>query len=198
MELHPGVVAGAVIVGNPIDYPRSIANIHARCEVRYQQRAQLGPLGDVKQLHARMFPNGVKPPYQFTTADAAATMKHATDCGLNLPQFPSLGATALYATLLASPQYDLATSISLEPLEGLHANERLLYSEYGAQFVKAAPKLFGIYGDEDGLESEADLQRISNLISPAHFKLIQGASHNVFVDQQPQFLDALTADLDAM
>ncbi len=198
MELHPGVVAGAVIVGNPIDYPRSIANIHDRCTTRYQQRAQFGALDDVKKLHARMFPNGVNPPYQFTTADAGATMKHATDCGLNLPQIPSPGAAALYATLLASPQYDLATSVAHEPLEGFQANERLLYSDFGAQFINAAPKLYGIYGDEDGLESEADLKRISNLISAAHFRLIHGASHNVFVDQQPEFLDALTADLDAM
>jgi proline iminopeptidase len=103
------------------------------------------------------------------------------------------------ARLLASSNRDLVMANS-DPDEGagFHQNERLLHSEFSAPFRRLSPKLYGIYGSEDGLFSAKQVATISSLLSPSHFTLIERAGHLVFIDQEERFLDALSKNLEAL
>jgi proline iminopeptidase len=198
LETRPAVAKGAVLVGNPVDHPDSIFNIHERCAAIYKKRLSFGKVQEITELNTRMFPSGLKPPYQFSTEDFEATMKHALGCGLDFPSPPTLSGTAMWARLLKSSDRALLTSV--EPAAGAsyQINEHLLYAEFSLQFRQLRPKLYGIYGDEDGLFSEKQTAQISSLISPEHFTLVHRASHFVYIDQQEEFLTVLTKYLDAL
>lgn len=53
-------------------------------------------------------------------------------------------------------------------------------------------KLYGLYGKQDGIFSEGQLQDLQRLIGPSQFHLLDNCSHYPFVDQNKAFLDHLT------
>ncbi|KMQ64351.1 alpha/beta hydrolase [Chryseobacterium angstadtii] len=48
--------------------------------------------------------------------------------------------------------------------------------------------IFAVYGKEDGIFSEKQLNDMKNLVGKNHFKIIDNCSHYLFVDQQDEFL----------
>lgn len=48
-----------------------------------------------------------------------------------------------------------------------------------------------IYGNEDGLFDENSLSKIKDIVGEKKFILVNNSSHNVFVDQQKIFFEAL-------
>ena len=48
-----------------------------------------------------------------------------------------------------------------------------------------------LYGKDDGLFSETQIKNIENLIGEEHLKYISNCSHNLFIDQQTTFINAL-------
>jgi proline iminopeptidase len=198
MELHPGVAKGAILVGNPVDYPDSIFNIHARCTANYKKTFAFPRIQEVEELHARMFPNGRTPPFNFTSEDFGATMNHAVKCGLDFPKQPTANALKLWASVLLGGDREAAMKVDAAPGAAYQKNERLLDLEFRAQFAKANPTLYAIYGADDGLLSAKQLDDIRSIVSPAHFNLVQRSSHVVYLDQHDEFLDIVSKDMDEM
>lgn len=59
------------------------------------------------------------------------------------------------------------------------------------------PRLYGIYGKEDGLFDEAQITLIRSLINePARFLYLDNCSHGVYMDQQEEFINALVSWLE--
>lgn len=52
-------------------------------------------------------------------------------------------------------------------------------------------KIYGIYGKEDGLFSLQQVENIQNLIGNSNILYLENCSHNVFIDQQKQFIHAM-------
>ncbi len=57
--------------------------------------------------------------------------------------------------------------------------------------VSKQMKIVGFYGKEDGLYSKDQVKELQNLIGKSNVKYYDGCSHNVFIDQQTQFLEAM-------
>lgn len=52
-------------------------------------------------------------------------------------------------------------------------------------------KIFGLFGNEDGLFSTKQLESAENIVGTNNFKYLENCSHNVFIDQQITFIELL-------
>ncbi|WP_144891353.1 alpha/beta fold hydrolase [Flavobacterium tiangeerense] len=57
--------------------------------------------------------------------------------------------------------------------------------------LKKQVKLFAIYGQEDGVFSEKQLNDIKKIVNNQNFKIIENCSHYLFVDQQQIFINTI-------
>ena len=69
-----------------------------------------------------------------------------------------------------------------EPLNNLD-NTNIL-----KEITKKGIPIFAIYGKNDGLFSDKQLNDMKNMVGTENFKLIDNCSHYLFVDQQEIFL----------
>lgn len=54
-------------------------------------------------------------------------------------------------------------------------------------------RIFGMYGKEDGLYSEDQINELSNLIGSSNIKYFENCSHSVFVDRRQEFISYIKA-----
>jgi proline iminopeptidase len=198
LELHPGAASGAILVDNPMDYPESLSNVHERCIAFYGKWFMFDSKQEVTDLHARMFPKGLVAPYDFAPADIASTMDHATKCFLYFPSMPTAQAAETYASMIAGPNGALLTSYASAPAAGFGANEHLDALAFTDLFAKFSERVYGIYGAEDGLLSDAGSLRIGSTIGMSHYVSVKGAGHMPFIDQRGVTLDALVHDIESL
>ena len=59
------------------------------------------------------------------------------------------------------------------------------------QLLKNDIPVFGLYGKDDGLFSETQIRNIEKLISEDNLVYLNNCSHNLFIDQQTKFMNAL-------
>jgi proline iminopeptidase len=52
-------------------------------------------------------------------------------------------------------------------------------------------RIYGLYGKDDGLFSKEQVIRIQSLLGENNLKYFDNCGHNVFIDQQTKFLEAL-------
>lgn len=57
--------------------------------------------------------------------------------------------------------------------------------------LKAETRIFAIYGKEDGIFSNKQLQDIKNIVTADNFTLIENCSHYLYVDQQAEFVNMI-------
>ena len=53
-------------------------------------------------------------------------------------------------------------------------------------------KIFAQYGKDDGLYSSAQVDNLKQLVGEGSLRYYDNCSHNVFIDQQKQFLDQIS------
>ena len=69
-----------------------------------------------------------------------------------------------------------------EPLNNLDNTQTL------KEIRKKGVPVFAVYGNNDGIFSEKQLNDLKNIVGKSNFKLIDNCSHYLFVDQQDEFL----------
>jgi len=120
---------------------------------------------------------------------------HAMQNGFYTPKVPSKEALVIYTNLKADTSFARnGASLSIEAPTGFWENENYTsidLSENLSNLIKNKTPLFGIYGTEDGLYSEEQVRQLKNLMPITNFKYLDNCSHNVFIDQQDQFITAL-------
>lgn len=57
--------------------------------------------------------------------------------------------------------------------------------------LKNKVKLFAIYGKQDNIFSEKQLNNLQKIVTKKNFKIIENCSHYLFVDQQKTFIDTV-------
>ena len=57
---------------------------------------------------------------------------------------------------------------------------------------KSHIKIYGLYGKEDGLYAAYQIESLAKIIGEENLLYFDNCSHNVFIDQQSAFLNALT------
>ena len=51
--------------------------------------------------------------------------------------------------------------------------------------------IYAIYGKEDGLYSKEQIAELKNIVGDSKVKYLENCSHNVFIDQQNEFINSL-------
>lgn len=84
--------------------------------------------------------------------------------------------------------------MTYEAPKGFWQNEK--YTTLGLkdnlkEIMKNGTPVFGLYGKDDGLFSESQVKNIENLVGVTNLIYLKNCSHNLFIDQQTKFINAL-------
>mgnify|MGYP005666582725 CR=1 FL=1 len=185
-EEYPDKINYLILVSAPISMQETFQNIIAKSKKIYEEKDD-----KVNLNYINMLENMDSTSLEYATY----SFMHAISNGFYSTKNPNQKAINLYQkfktdTLLkkyASKNEYLApqkfwanehyTTISLkENLEGLKNN---------------GVKVYAIYGKEDGLYSKEQVQELKNILGDNKVKYLDNCSHNVFIDQQEEFIDSL-------
>lgn len=194
-ELYPGVAKAVVLVSAPVNFWAAMESMHANCAARLEAAHQVKELTDLNESFASLAKQR-KGSAALVEPLAKMFAYAAVSCKLMDPAHPTAEALALKKLAIANP-----APAEQRSMPGFLVNESYVYLDHSAQVRKSPGRYFGIYGAEDGLFNRAGLDAIAYLVgSGSHFFLVKGASHAVYVDQQPEFfraLDQIVAEVNA-
>ena len=122
---------------------------------------------------------------------------HAMQNKFYTPKNPSEEAKAIYSkfksdTLLIR----YASQMTYRAPQEFWKNEKYTTIDLTPNIKKLQAnniKIYGLYGKDDGLYSSEQVKELQNLLGESNVKYFDNCSHNVFVDQQSQFIDAVKA-----
>ncbi len=120
---------------------------------------------------------------------------HAMQNTFYYPKAPTKEAVAIYSrfktdTLLV--QY--GSQMTYEAPQGFWKNEKyttLDIKENLKVVLKNNTPIFGLYGKDDGLFSEVQIRDLEQLVHEDNLDYLDNCSHNIFIDQQSLFINAL-------
>lgn len=177
----PNKVDKVILADSPLAYQETFKTIIRKCRAKYT--AEKSP----NLQYIVMLEN-----MDTTSLDYSSyCFMSAMQCGLYQPKVQSEGAKKIYQEMTNSPDAKYLSDMTREPVSGFYANEKYTALDMRIDIDKLAAKnkVFGIYGAEDGLFDEAQLGEFKNRIGGESFTIVQGASHNVFIDQHEKFID---------
>lgn len=121
--------------------------------------------------------------------------KHAMQNGFYYPTELTKEAIGIYSKFKTdSLLVKFATQMTYEAPTGFWKNEQYTTLNIEGILKKVISNntlVFGIYGKNDGLFSENQIIKIENIIGDNNFEYLNNCSHNVFIDQQILFINAL-------
>ncbi|MEY2882834.1 MAG: hypothetical protein RL490_558 [Pseudomonadota bacterium] len=180
---HPEMVSRVVMVSTPLDFAATLRTIRRNARARY---GSANPQGVAYlDMIDKMDPA--------STDYAGYTFAHGIASGLYMAPALPPEAQARYRAALASPQAALLSDAAQAPFVGFVASEAYTTRNFAplAKTVAGKTPCQALCGAEDGLFDTAEFDRIRAAIGAARLTVVPGASHLVFADQQPAFLDAL-------
>jgi proline iminopeptidase len=186
-EANPDKVNSVLLVSSPLSYQSTFKAIINHCRENYKKTKS--PQLQYLDMLEKMDTNSLEySSYSFI---------HAMGCGLYFPPKQTQESKAISKKLAESPNAKYLSSLTQEPVYGFYTNEHYTTLDLTESLKKISSKInaFGIYGKYDGLFDDEQLNNIKVLTGNEHFKLIDNASHNVFTDQQDEFITTVAADL---
>jgi proline iminopeptidase len=123
------------------------------------------------------------------------SFSHAMQNGFYYPKELTKEAANIYSTFKTdSLLTKYSSKMTYEAPRGFWQNEKyttLDLNENLKRVLKNGTPVFGLYGKDDGLFSETQIRNIENLIGENNLEYLSNCSHNLFIDQQTKFIDAL-------
>ncbi len=185
-EKHMARVRSIVLVGAPVSLQESFKTIIKSCEKLYTDKGDEQNLAYIKMLK------------KMDTASvqySSFCFMHAMQNGFYTTKTPTESAQALYALFKTDlTLIEHASKIGYKQPQGFWKNESYttmdLSDKLSALIEKGTP-VFGMYGKEDGLYSRAQINRLKLLLGEGNLLYLDDCSHNVFIDQQETFVEAL-------
>lgn len=120
---------------------------------------------------------------------------HAMQNGFYYPKASTKEALNIYSTFKTdSMLLKYSSEMTYEAPRGFWENEQyttLNLKDNLKVMIQNGIPVFGLYGKDDGLFSKTQLKNIANIVDEANFKCMDNCSHNLFIDQQIQFINAL-------
>jgi len=184
-QIHPGVAKAVILVSGPVNFWNSIEAMYQNCSARYVTANQTPLLANLTESYLQVA--ATRKGSEAIVDPVANLFQHALyGCKLYSTKSPTVDAQKLEAIVATHP-----APMEQNSMPGFLLNEDYIYRDNFAQVESNKGRYFGIYGDEDGLFTDATRAQISDAVNePLHqrFFLVQGASHAVYLDQQSRFL----------
>lgn len=187
-EAYPEAIQSIILVGAPVSLQSTFKNILSKCRSIYEAKNDRANLNYISMLENMDTTSIEYSSYCFG---------HAMQNGFYVPKKPTEEAKILYSkfrtdTLLVK----YASAMSYEAPQGFWKNEKYTTIDLtkNLQALQAQKiSIYGLYGKDDGLYSTRQVDDLQNLIGASEVKYIDDCSHNVFIDQQALFIDAIKA-----
>ncbi|AWA30445.1 alpha/beta hydrolase [Flavobacterium magnum] len=187
-QKHPEKVNAVVLVGAPISLQESFANIIERCRKIYADKNDQSSLGYMDMLE-KMDKNSLE--------FSSYCFMYAMQNGFYKPGLITPDAQKIYDDLKKTPEYKYATQMTPQGPKGFWKNENYTSLDLSADISDLSKKMkvIGLYGRDDGLYSENQIEKLSKLIGKDHVFYIENSSHNVFIDRQDEFLKIIKSQI---
>ena len=184
-EQHPEKVNALILVGAPINLQASFKNIIQRCKTIYQSKKDSVNLNYIGMLEVMD---------TSTIQYSAYCFAHAMQNGFYSPKEQSSEAKAIYAKLKENTEMlPLVAQMTQAGPFGFWKNEQYTtidLTENIKNLIHKTP-VYGLYGMEDGLYSEAQVKELQEILGPNNLSYLENCSHSVFIDQQSTFIAAI-------
>jgi len=185
-EAFPANVNSIILVGAPIALQESFRHIISKSKEIYQTKQDSTNLKYI-QLLTKMDTASI----EYSTY----CFGHAMQNGFYTSKKSTEESKALYVNLKAdSTLWKLATAMTYPAPRGFWTNEKYTTLDLTNNLLdlqKKKIKIFGLYGKEDGLYSEKQINSLSGTIGGQNIKYQDNCSHNVFIDQQKIFIESI-------
>lgn len=188
--LYPDVAKKIALLSAPLNFVGNLQSLLNNSYNRYQKAGNQLRLSQLTQLYYKIFIEGSSNPIHISRLFSLAA-----ESGLYATENLTSDALRLWdmqrSTPISGPVVDSAAA-----LRGFLENEKYLGVTGITYVVSHSSKFCGIYGEEDGLFSPLEINLIKIALTPkkggeSSMKLLKGASHFVYIDQQPAFIEAL-------
>ncbi|MEN9337684.1 MAG: hypothetical protein RLZZ500_2671 [Bacteroidota bacterium] len=187
-RIHPELVQSLILIGAPVSLQESFTQMIARCKTIYEAKNDLANLKYLGMLQ-EMDPASMM--------YASYCFMHAMRNGFYSTKNPTVEAKNIYASMKNQPELvKWGGQMTQEAPMGFSKNDQyttINLTESLRQLVQKNLPIYGFYGQEDGLYSEAQIRQLEQLLPEKHLFYLPQCSHSVFIDQQTLFINTLKA-----
>ncbi len=185
-ETNPAKVQSIILVGAPVSLQKTFKNIIEKSKNIYKTKGDQVNLNYITLLESM----------DTTSIDYSSyCFMHAMQNGFYSPKNPTAEAKNIYSKFgTDSILIKNASQMSYEAPQGFWKNEKYTtidLTKHLQALQRQQIKIYGLYGKDDGLYSVQQVTDLENLIGVSNLKYFDNCSHNVFIDQQRAFIDAL-------
>lgn len=185
-EQQPKKVQALILVGAPIVFQETFSNIIERSTAIYEAKE------DQTNLH---YMNLLKTMDKRSIEYSSYCFSHAMQNGFYNTKNPNPKAIALYKEFSTNPLLlNHASKMTYEAPQGFWKNEQYTSLDLSSNLENILQQkipVFGLYGKEDGLFSTKQVENLERLLGAKQLLYFENCSHNVFIDQQSNFILAL-------
>lgn len=183
-EKYPEKVQSIILTGAPISLQETFSTILASSKIIYQEKDDVANLN-----YLTMLENMDKSSIQFSSY----CFMHAMQNGFYSPKNPSDEAKFIYSKFKSDTTLTkYASKMTIQAPQGFWRNEKYTTLDLTSNIKQLLAKninFIGLYGKDDGLFSAAQIEKLQDLIGKINVKYYDNCSHNVFIDQQSQFIE---------
>jgi len=185
-EKYPAKVKELLLLSAPMDLQATFQTIIDSTKLIYQHKQDSVNLKYIAML---------KVMDKHSLEYSSYCFMHAMANGFYTPQNPTIAALVLYKKYNQSELAKYAQQMSFVAPKGFWENEQ--YTSINLQenvkaLIKNGLKVIGIYGQEDGLFSKAQIDATAKIIGVEQLYYLENCSHNPYIDQQIQFVEILS------
>lgn len=186
-EKYPEKVRLIYLVGAPVSLQKSFKTIIKKCKAIYEKK---GDSGNLKYI--TMLENMDTTSMQY----ASYCFMHAMQNGFYTPEVLNNEAKQLYSQLAKDSVFNKhASQMTYDAPKGFSENEAYTTIDLTPIIKdlsdKNAIRIVGLYGKDDGLYSEKQIDELRELIGRENVLYFDNCSHNVFMDRKNEFIDSL-------
>ncbi len=185
-EKYPEKTIAVVLVGAPVALQETFKTIIQTCKTIYTSKNDDLGLSYLEQLE-QMDSESLE--------YSSSCFYHAMKNGFYTPKVIPDEAKKIYTLFKSdSTLIKYASVMSIEAPKGFWRNEAYtsinLTNNIESLVQKKIP-VFGLYGKSDGLYSSTQIEALEKLLGSKNLLYFEDCSHNVFIDQQTKFINAI-------
>lgn len=183
---HPDRVERLYMAGAPLNLQESFQTILDNATEYYEARADTFALKSLQMLKAMD---------RASLLFANFCFIHAMQTGAYACKQPTEESQALIAEMKKSPYALHFNKMEVDAPQGFYASENYTNHDYTGDLEMLIGKgipVRGIYGREDGLYSEAQVEKMKLVMGWENLHYLENCSHSSFIDQQQSFISILS------
>lgn len=185
-EKYPKKINQTILIAAPISIQETYTTIIKSSKALYESKADKTNLNYINILESMD---------KHSLEYSSYCFGHAMQNGFYFPKQKTEEAKSIYTNMKTDTLLrKYASQMTYQAPQGFWMNEHYTSIDLTnniKQVLKNKIPVYGIYGKEDGLYSNEQIESLKKLIGDTKVKYWENCSHNVFSDQQTPFIEAI-------